>query len=76
MRSTRPPRAAWLTAGRDGVEVELADGEEGVAPGQACVFYDFAEGGARVLGGGFIRETAVGAAGKRNAAREDRFAIC
>jgi len=55
VRSTRPPRAAWLSAARDGVEVELADGEEGVAPGQACVFYDSAEGGARMLGGGFIR---------------------
>jgi tRNA-specific 2-thiouridylase len=37
------------------VEVELAGGEEGVAPGQACVFYDSADGEARVLGGGFIR---------------------
>ena len=55
VRSTRPPRAAWLTATRDGVAVELADGEEGVAPGQACVFYDSARGGARMLGGGFIR---------------------
>jgi len=68
VRSTRPPRAAWLTAGRDGVEVELADGEEGVAPGQACVFYDSAEGGARVLGGGFIRETAAVAAPQRESA--------
>ena len=55
VRSTRPPRAAWLSAARDGAEVELADGEEGVAPGQACVFYDSAEAGARMLGGGFIR---------------------
>ena len=29
-------------------------GEEGVSPGQACVFYDGPEGQARVLGGGFI----------------------
>ena len=57
VRSTRPPRAAWLSAGLAGVEVELADSEEGVAPGQACVFYDSAEGGARMLGGGFIKET-------------------
>ncbi len=55
VRSTRPPRAAWLTTDRDGVTVELADGEEGVAPGQACVFYASADGGARMLGGGFIR---------------------
>jgi tRNA-specific 2-thiouridylase len=32
--------------------VELAAAEEGVAPGQACVFY--APGGTRVLGGGWI----------------------
>ncbi len=55
VRSTREPRPAWLTLGRAGVAVELVDGEEGVAPGQACVFYDSAEAGARMLGGGFIR---------------------
>jgi tRNA-specific 2-thiouridylase len=32
-----------------------------VSPGQACVFYDGAQGQSRVLGGGFIR-TAVAAA--------------
>jgi tRNA-specific 2-thiouridylase len=57
VRSTREPRAAWLGFGRGGVEVELIDGEEGVAPGQACVFYDSADNEARVLGGGFIRAT-------------------
>ena len=57
VRSARPPQPAWLTAGRDGVAVELAGDEEGVAPGQACVFYDAAETQARVLGGGFIRAT-------------------
>jgi tRNA-specific 2-thiouridylase len=55
VRSTRPPQAAWLKRGRDGVEVELAGSEQGVAPGQACVFYDAGHGQARVLGGGFIR---------------------
>ena len=57
VRSTRAPQPAWLSIGRDGVEVELIDGEEGVAPGQACVFYNSADGEARVLGGGFIRGT-------------------
>jgi tRNA-specific 2-thiouridylase len=57
VRSTRAPHPAWLTMGRGGVEVELAAGEEGVAPGQACVFYDSPDAEARVLGGGFIRET-------------------
>jgi tRNA-specific 2-thiouridylase len=55
VRSTRPPQPAWLGVGRDGVEIELVEGEEGVAPGQACVFYDAREGQSRVLGGGFIK---------------------
>ena len=55
MRSTRPPQPAWLSRGGGGIEVDLVDGEDGVSPGQACVFYDAAEGQARVLGGGFIR---------------------
>jgi tRNA-specific 2-thiouridylase len=54
VRSTRPPQPAWLHTTAGGIEVDLVDGEEGVAPGQACVFYDAAEGQARVLGGGFI----------------------
>ena len=55
VRSSRPPQAAWLRHGAKGYEVELADGEHGVSPGQACVFYDAGEGQARVLGGGFIK---------------------
>ncbi len=69
VRSTRAPQPAWLRATPDGrYEVELVAGEEGVSPGQACVFYDAASGQARVLGGGFIqsatakRATANGAA--------------
>jgi tRNA-specific 2-thiouridylase len=54
VRSTRPPQAAWLRASNGSYDVELIDGEHGVSPGQACVFYDAAEGQARVLGGGFI----------------------
>ena len=58
-RSTRPPQPAWLR-GRDGqYEVELVAGEEGVSPGQACVFYDAPSGQARVLGGGFIQSAAA-----------------
>jgi tRNA-specific 2-thiouridylase len=55
VRSTRAPRPAWLRASAGGVEIELVDGEDGVSPGQACVFYDAPEGQARVLGGGFIK---------------------
>jgi tRNA-uridine 2-sulfurtransferase len=54
VRSTRKPQAAWLIHEHGQFDVELIDGEDGVAPGQACVFYDAPEGQARVLGGGFI----------------------
>jgi tRNA-specific 2-thiouridylase len=57
VRSTRPPQPAWLSRGAGGIEVDLVEGEEGVSPGQACVFYEAAEGQARVLGGGFIRSS-------------------
>jgi tRNA-specific 2-thiouridylase len=59
VRSTRPPQAAWLSQTASGAEIELADGEDGVSPGQACVFYDSVQGQARVLGGGFIRAAAA-----------------
>jgi tRNA-specific 2-thiouridylase len=58
VRSTRPPQPAWLRASAAGVEVELGGGEDGVSPGQACVFYDAPEGQSRVLGGGFIQTVA------------------
>jgi tRNA-specific 2-thiouridylase len=59
VRSTRPPRAAFLSRDAGGYEIELVDGEDGVSPGQACVFYDRPHGQARVLGGGFIRAAAA-----------------
>ncbi len=53
VRSTRPPRAAILRPTSDSTaEIELLTPEEGVSPGQACVFYD--TDGTRVLGGGWI----------------------
>jgi tRNA-specific 2-thiouridylase len=55
VRSTRAPQPASLRAADGGYEVELVAGEEGVSPGQACVFYDAPSGRARVLGGGFIQ---------------------
>jgi len=42
VRSTRAPQPAWLRAAGGGYEVELVAGEEGVSPGQACVFYECA----------------------------------
>src|SRR5690606_24131660 len=54
VRSTRPPTPAKLCVGA-GWHVEMAAPEEGVAPGQAAVFYD--PGSTRVLGGGWIAHT-------------------
>jgi tRNA-specific 2-thiouridylase len=59
VRSTRAPQPAWLRATDDGYVVELVAGEEGVSPGQACVFYDAPSGRARVLGGGFIQSASA-----------------
>ncbi len=55
VRSTRPPRPALLTVGAEGAEVVLAEAEDGVSPGQACVIYEDDDPRARVLGGGTIR---------------------
>ena len=53
IRSTRAPREAVLRPLSDTeAEVELLSPEEGVSPGQACVFYETE--GSRVLGGGWI----------------------
>lgn len=53
VRSTRPPREAILRpiSATEAV-VELLTAEEGVSPGQACVFYETE--GTRILGGGWI----------------------
>lgn len=53
IRSTRPPRAATIRPiSATEAEVELIVAEEGVSPGQACVFY--APEGGRIFGGGWI----------------------
>lgn len=58
MRSSQTLRPAILTVEENGaVRVELADGEEGIATGQACVFYADAGTEGRVLGGGWIAKT-------------------
>ena len=38
-------------------KVNLLEGEYGIAPGQACVFYSKDNLGERVLGGGWIDKT-------------------
>ena len=52
IRSTSPPAPARLRFTGSGAEVLLAHAEEGVSPGQACVFYGADDD--RVLGGGWI----------------------
>ncbi len=55
VRSTRPPRDAILRPLTDTTaEVELLTPEEGVSPGQACVFYD--PDSSRIFGGGWIHK--------------------
>ncbi|MBW7922477.1 MAG: tRNA 2-thiouridine(34) synthase MnmA [Rubellimicrobium sp.] len=55
IRSTKAPVGAILRPAAGGMaEVELVTPEEGVAPGQACVFYEI--NSTRVLGGGWIYE--------------------
>jgi tRNA-specific 2-thiouridylase len=61
VRSTRPPRPAILTRAGGSIWVELVDGENGVAPGQACALYADDGDEARVLGGGFIERAHRGA---------------
>ncbi len=53
VRSTKPPMPATVrpTSPTEAV-VELLSAEEGVSPGQACVFYE--DGSSRILGGGWI----------------------
>ena len=53
VRSTRPPRPAIVRPlSATEAMVELFNAEDGVSPGQACVFY--AGEGSRVFGGGWI----------------------
>ena len=53
VRSTRPPQDALVKPrSQNTAEVELIEPEQGVAPGQACVFYDKSQ--SRVFGGGWI----------------------
>ena len=58
IRSTQAPAPATLTTNEDGaVSVVLHAGEEGIAAGQACVFYADASPQSQILGGGWIART-------------------
>ena len=53
VRSTRPPRPAVIRPiSETEANVELLTPEDGVSPGQACVFYD--TDSSRIFGGGWI----------------------
>ncbi len=57
VRSTRPPEPATVRIEGRRATVTFDEPQEGVAPGQACVFYATDETDDRVLGGGWIRQT-------------------
>jgi len=54
IRSSAHPQPATVYVQGGKAKVLLRDGEYGIAPGQACVFYTDASPRARVLGGGWI----------------------
>ena len=41
---------------KNGADVNLKNPEDGISPGQACVFYNKDSQGYKVLGGGWIKE--------------------
>ena len=54
VRSTGKLLKAKININDTSVNVDLFEGEEGIAPGQACVFYSKNNNGFKVLGGGWI----------------------
>jgi tRNA-specific 2-thiouridylase len=52
-RAREAPATAGVVPTAGGARIEFAEPQVGVAPGQACVFYQ----GTRVLGGGWIERT-------------------
>ncbi len=59
LRSTQEPVPGRVDHTKKGAEVRLDQPQFGISPGQAAVLYD----GTRVLGGGWIAETALAGAG-------------
>ena len=57
IRSTGKLLRAKVQLNSDEAEVNIIDGENGVSPGQACVFYLKDNTGDKVLGGGWIDKT-------------------
>ena len=57
VRSTGKLLRAKVKINSNKAEVNILDGESGISPGQACVFYLNDEAGDKVLGGGWIDKT-------------------
>ena len=57
VRSTGKLLRAKVKINTNKAEVNILDGESGISPGQACVFYLNDEVGDKVLGGGWIDKT-------------------
>ena len=57
VRSTGKLLRAKVKINASKAEVNILDGESGISPGQACVFYLNDEAGDKVLGGGWIDKT-------------------
>ena len=57
VRSTGKLLRAKVKINLNKAEVDILDGEDGISPGQACVFYLNDQTGDKVLGGGWIDKT-------------------
>ncbi len=57
VRSTGKLLRARVKINSNKAEINILDGESGISPGQACVFYLNDETGDKVLGGGWIDKT-------------------
>jgi len=73
IRSSGALQPARLKVDGAEISVELADGEDGVSPGQACVFYDAEDNGKRLLGGGWISSARHALLGKNADIRAGTF---
>ncbi len=72
IRSSQQPKPATIEAGDDGlIRINLLEGEDGVAAGQACVVYADGNPGARVLGGGWIERALDNPSSEASRARLD-----
>ena len=58
VRSTGKLLKAKIKIKETSANIEIADGEAGISPGQACVFYSKDDHGDKLLGGGWIYKTA------------------